>query len=68
MKGKPRLSTAGHAFLRKALYMPAIVALYKTAWGGRFRERLAAAGKPPKLIIGAAGLYLTLQESEVLPR
>jgi len=26
---------------------------HKTAWGKRFRERLAAAGKPPKLIIGA---------------
>jgi transposase len=53
VKAKPRLSKVGHAFLRKALYMPAMVALYKTAWGQRFRERLAAAGKPPKLIIGA---------------
>jgi transposase len=53
VKGKPRLSKVGHAFLRKALYMPAMVTLYKTAWGSRFRERLAAAGKPPKLIIGA---------------
>jgi len=53
VKGKPRLSKIGHAFLRKALYMPAMVALYKTAWGKRFRERLAASGKPPKLIIGA---------------
>ncbi len=53
LKGRPRLSKVGHAFLRKALYMPAMVALYKTAWGGRFRERLAAAGKPPKLVIGA---------------
>jgi transposase len=52
-KGKPRLSKIGHAFLRKALYMPAMVTLYKTAWGKRFRERLAAAGNPPKLIIGA---------------
>jgi transposase len=50
---KPRMSKVGHAFLRKSLYMPAMVALYKTAWGKRFRERLAAAGKPPKLIIGA---------------
>ena len=33
--------------------MPAVVALYKTEWGRRFRERLAANGKPPKLIIGA---------------
>jgi len=53
VKMKPRMSKVGHAFLRKALYMPAMVALYKTAWGIRFRERLAAAGKPPKLIIGA---------------
>ena len=53
VKGRPRLSKIGHAFLRKALYMPAMVALYKTAWGKRFRARLAASGKPPKLIIGA---------------
>ncbi len=53
VRGKPRLSKVGHAFLRKALYMPAMVALYKTEWGKRFRERLAAAGKPPMLIIGA---------------
>ncbi len=53
VKGKPRLSKIGHAFLRKALYMPAMVTLYKTAWGERFRKRLAASGKPPKLIIGA---------------
>ncbi len=53
IKMKPRMSKVGHAFLRKSLYMPAIVALYKTAWGIRFRERLAAAGKPPRLIIGA---------------
>lgn len=53
VRGKPRLSRIGNAFLRKALYMPAMVTLYKTDWGRRFRERLAAAGKPPKLIIGA---------------
>jgi transposase len=53
VKGKPRMSKVGHAFLRKALYMPAMVTLYKTAWGKCFRERLAASGKPPKLIIGA---------------
>lgn len=53
VKGKPRLSKIGHCFLRKALYMPAMVTLYRTAWGKHFRERLAAAGKPPMLIIGA---------------
>jgi transposase len=51
--GKPRLSKIGHAVLRKGLYMPAMVALYKTCWGKQFRQRLAAAGKPPMLIIGA---------------
>src|SRR5574338_126728 len=53
VKGRPRLSKLGHAFLRKALYMPAMVTLYKTGWGKRFGQRLAANGKPPKLIIGA---------------
>jgi transposase len=53
VQAKPRLSKIGHAFLRKALYMPAMVTLYKTAWGKRFRARLAASGKVPKLIIGA---------------
>lgn len=53
VKGKTRLSKVGHAFIRKALYMPAMVTLYKTAWGKQFRQRLAATGKPPMLIIGA---------------
>jgi len=53
VKGKPRLSKIGHAFLRKALYMPAMVTLYKTIWGRQFQARLAASGKPNKLIIGA---------------
>lgn len=50
---KPRMSKMGNALLRKGLYMPAMVTLYKTDWGRRFRDRLAANGKPPKLIIGA---------------
>jgi transposase len=33
--------------------MPAMVTLYRTAWGQRFRERLEQAGKPAMLIIGA---------------
>ena len=53
VKTTPRLSKIGHAFLRKALSMPAMVTLYKTAWGKQFKERLARSGKPPKLIIGA---------------
>jgi transposase len=50
---KPRLSKVGHASLRKALYMPAMTTLYHTDWGKCFRLRLSAAGKAPKLIIGA---------------
>ena len=53
VRGKPRLSKVGHSFLRKALYMPAMVALYRTDWGKLFRDRLASKGKPPMLIIGA---------------
>lgn len=51
--GKPRLSKIGHGALRKALYMPAMVAITKTAWGRAFRDRLASSGKPPMVIIGA---------------
>jgi len=53
VKAKPRLSKVGHAFLRKMLYMPAMVAVYRTQWGAIFRRRLEASGKPPMLIIGA---------------
>jgi len=53
VKAKPRLSKVGHAFLRRAMYMPAMVTLYKTAWGKLFFSRLKSAGKPPMLIIGA---------------
>ena len=47
------MSRVGHGFLRKALYMPAMVARHRTAWGKLFHPRLAASGKAPKLIIGA---------------
>ncbi|MGL4666963.1 MAG: IS110 family transposase [Saezia sp.] len=50
---RPRLSKMGHAFLRRALYMPAMVTLYKTDWGRAFKDRLQLSGKAPKLIIGA---------------
>jgi transposase len=53
VRGKPRLSKKGHSNIRGTLYMPAIVAMTKSAWGKAFAGRLAAAGKPPLLIIGA---------------
>ncbi|UFQ97430.1 IS110 family transposase [Pseudomonas wenzhouensis] len=53
VRGKPRMSKVGHSRLRSALYMPAMVALYRTDWGRRYRDRLAGNGKPAKVIIGA---------------
>jgi transposase len=53
VKGKPRLSKMGHSDIRRALYMPAITAMCRTAWGKTFAGRLLAAGKPKKLILGA---------------
>jgi len=53
VRGKPRLSKVGHSALRRALYMPAMVAITKTRWGRTFRDRLKASGKPPMVIIGA---------------
>ncbi|MGR0481614.1 MAG: IS110 family transposase [Candidatus Electronema sp. V4] len=53
VRRKPRISKMGHAFLRKTLYMPAMVAVTRTDWGKAFRARLAASGKPPMVIICA---------------
>lgn len=53
VRGQPRLSKVGHAFLRKALYFPAVVALHKTAWGKLFHDRLKRNGKSSMCIIGA---------------
>jgi transposase len=53
VRGKARMSKIGHAAIRKALYMPAMVALHRTVWGRVFRDRLASAGKIPMVIIGA---------------
>jgi len=59
LKAKARMSKAGHTPLRRALYMPAMNVLYRTAWGKAFFARLAANHKPPKLIIGAMMRKLT---------
>ena len=53
VRRKPRISKMGHSFLRKALYMPAMVAVSRTSWGKAFKARLAANGKPPMVIICA---------------
>ena len=53
VQGKPRLSKMGNSAIRRALYMPAVVAMTKTPWGKAFSSRLLAAGKPKMLILGA---------------
>ncbi|WP_434112109.1 IS110 family transposase [Methylocaldum sp. GT1TLB] len=53
-KGHTRLSKTGDALLRKALYMPAIVARRHNPLIRAFCERLKAQGKNGKLIVGAA--------------
>ncbi|WP_434111132.1 IS110 family transposase [Methylocaldum sp. GT1TLB] len=53
-KGHTRLSKTGDALLRKALYLPAIVAWRHNPPIRAFCERLKAQGKNGKLIVGAA--------------
>lgn len=53
MRARATLSKTGHVALRRALYMPAMVTLNRTDWGRRFKTRLQANHKAPKLIIGA---------------
>jgi transposase len=53
VRGKPRMSKKGDSRFRAKLYMPAVVAMTRTPWGKAFAARLAAAGKPKMLIIGA---------------
>lgn len=53
VRHKPRLSKMGHSLIRKALYMPAMVAVNRTEWGRAFKARLVASGKAPKVIICA---------------
>jgi transposase len=53
VRGKPRMSKRGHSNIRGTLYMPAVVTMSRTTWGKAFAARLAQAGKPSLVIIGA---------------
>ena len=53
VRGKPHLSKKGNSVLRKALYMPAIVARRYNPVIKEFADRLKKAGKPNMVIIGA---------------
>lgn len=54
LQGRSRLSKIGPGRVRKALYFPAVAALRWNPTIRAVRARLAAAGKPPMVIIGAA--------------
>jgi len=53
VRGKPHLSKKGNSVLRRALYMPAIVARRYNPVIKEFADRLKKAGKPNMVIIGA---------------
>jgi transposase len=53
LRGRARLSKIGPGRVRKALYFPAVAALRWNPTIRVVRARLAAAGKPPMVIIGA---------------
>jgi transposase len=53
VKGKPRMSHVGNARIRKALYMPAVVAMRHNPLLRCFSERLLARGKLKMQVLGA---------------
>lgn len=53
VRRRPKLSKMGKAPIRAALYWPAITAMTRCPSIKAFAERLAARGKPKKVIIGA---------------
>lgn len=53
IKGKPRLCKTGHARLRRALYMPALVSIQRNPFMIAFYQRLKAKGKNGKVIVCA---------------
>lgn len=53
VRGKPHLSKKGNSVLRRALYMPAIVARRYNPVIKEFADHLKKAGKPNMVIIGA---------------
>jgi len=54
VRGKTRLSKTGSARIRRALYMPALVAMQRNPVIAAFCERLRSYGKCPMVIVGAA--------------
>src|SRR5512139_960491 len=54
VKGRTMISRTGHADLRKALYMPGLVALRHNPTLKVFGARMKANGLAPKAVVGAA--------------
>lgn len=54
VRGRSRMSRMGRSTLRKAFFLPAMVALKYNPILQSMKKRLTAAGKPKMLIIGAA--------------
>lgn len=53
VKGRSMLSRTGHAAMRTALYMPAVVAMQHNRAVKAFGDRLRSHGMAPKAVIGA---------------
>lgn len=54
VRGRTRMSKVGRSQLRKAFFMPALVAMQYNPVIKAMRERMLAAGKPKMAIVGAA--------------
>jgi len=66
VRGKTRLSKVGNAAVRRALYLPAVVAVRANPILREFAARLLAAGKPKMAVIGAVMRKLLHQAHGVL--
>ena len=64
--GRTRLSKVGNAAVRRALYLPAVVALRANPILRVFAQRLLAAGKPKMSVVGAVMRKLLHQAHGVL--
>jgi len=53
VRGRTMLNRKGHAQMRRALYMPALVAMRHNPVVQQFSSRLRASGMAPKAVIGA---------------
>jgi transposase len=66
VRGKTRLSKVGNAAVRRALYLPAVVAMRANPLLREFAQRLLLAGKPKMAVVGALMRKLLHQAHGVL--